>query len=514
MPRAALFPTGFATNLGVITTFGGPGVLVCSDELNHASIIDGCRLARGRRRGLPPPRSRPPRARSLRDRGARRALVVTDTVFSMDGDVADVAALVELCAREGALLVVDEAHAVLGPELDVPDDADVLRVGTLSKTLGALGGFVAGPRALDRARREPRPPVHLHDRADAGRHRRRARRAADRALARRRRARRAACARTSTGCAPATRRRSCRSSAATSSARSMPRPRSLDDGLLVPAIRPPTVARRHVAAARHASRPRTPTRRSTTCCARSTAVLGIRARAVTIVAVAGHRHRRRQDVRRRPRCSRRCAPAGTRSRPRKPVQSFAPGDAATDADVLAAATGERRTDVCPPHRWLPLPMAPPMAAEALGLAAVHDRRPRDRGRAPRAPTTRTLLVETAGGVRSPIAADGDCVAPDRRARARRSWCSSPTPGSARSTSSACSVDALAARTASSSTSTASTTLDDLHARNVEWLRTREGLEVVTDIEALADVVEPCCDVAVSCSTATPATAPRSCRRGR
>ena len=73
--------------------------------------------------------------------------MVSDTVFSMDGDAADVEALLDLCAQEHALLVLDEAHAVLGPELTDPGPA-VLRIGTLSKTLGALGGFVAGPRAL------------------------------------------------------------------------------------------------------------------------------------------------------------------------------------------------------------------------------------------------------------------------------------------------------------------------------------------------------------------------------
>jgi 7-keto-8-aminopelargonate synthetase-like enzyme len=75
----------------------------------------------------------------------RRALVVTDTVFSMDGDVAPVTELADLCAARGALLVLDEAHAVLGPHPDL-DGVDHLRIGTLSKTLGALGGFVAGPR--------------------------------------------------------------------------------------------------------------------------------------------------------------------------------------------------------------------------------------------------------------------------------------------------------------------------------------------------------------------------------
>jgi 8-amino-7-oxononanoate synthase len=143
--RAALFPTGFAANLGVLTTFGTAGAIVCSDELNHASIIDGCRLARAdttvyRHGDLDHLRDR------LHNRSGRRAIVVSDTVFSMDGDVADVPALADLCAQEHAFLVLDEAHAVLGPALEVDPDADVLRVGTCSKFLGSLGGFVAGPR--------------------------------------------------------------------------------------------------------------------------------------------------------------------------------------------------------------------------------------------------------------------------------------------------------------------------------------------------------------------------------
>jgi 8-amino-7-oxononanoate synthase len=142
--RAALFPTGFAANLGVLTTFAGPGVLVCSDELNHASIVDGCRLSRADV-AVFPHGDLERLAALLAGRGDRRALVVSDTVFSMDGDVADVDALAALCAREGALLVLDEAHAVLGPQPRPAADADVLRVGTLSKTLGALGGFVVGP---------------------------------------------------------------------------------------------------------------------------------------------------------------------------------------------------------------------------------------------------------------------------------------------------------------------------------------------------------------------------------
>ena len=141
--RAVLFPTGFATNLGVLTTFGGPGVLVCSDELNHASIIDGCRLSRARVE-VYRHRDLDHLEHLLTRFPADRAVVVTDTVFSMDGDLADVGALADLCARRGALLVLDEAHAVLGPDPDL-DGLEAVRIGTLSKTVGALGGFVAGP---------------------------------------------------------------------------------------------------------------------------------------------------------------------------------------------------------------------------------------------------------------------------------------------------------------------------------------------------------------------------------
>ena len=144
---AVLFPTGFAANLGVLTCFAGPDTLICSDELNHASIIDGARLASGAVEVFPH-RDLDALARILGTRAAgQRALVVTDTVFSMDGDVADLDPLIDLCAREGALLVIDEAHAVLGPDPDLEGVA-ALRVGTLSKTLGSLGGFVAGRARL------------------------------------------------------------------------------------------------------------------------------------------------------------------------------------------------------------------------------------------------------------------------------------------------------------------------------------------------------------------------------
>ncbi|MHB1710453.1 MAG: aminotransferase class I/II-fold pyridoxal phosphate-dependent enzyme [Acidimicrobiales bacterium] len=149
--QAMLFPTGFAANVSVLSVFATDSARVFSDELNHASIIDGCRAIRSdvtvfRHRDLG-------HLDRLLKLSTGRPVIVSDTVFSMDGDLADVAGLVDISRRYGALLVLDEAHAVLGPE--VPAEAwsrgtcdlgaEILRVGTLSKTLGSLGGFVAGP---------------------------------------------------------------------------------------------------------------------------------------------------------------------------------------------------------------------------------------------------------------------------------------------------------------------------------------------------------------------------------
>jgi 8-amino-7-oxononanoate synthase len=148
---AVTFPTGFAANLGVLCTLGGPGVRILSDELNHASIIDGCRLARS---ALAVYRHRDMGHLDelLSDSAPMPTVVVTDSVFSMDGDVAPLDKLVNLCGRHNALLILDEAHAVLGPDLPMTTGSDpgpsrmVVRVGTLSKTLGSLGGFVAASR--------------------------------------------------------------------------------------------------------------------------------------------------------------------------------------------------------------------------------------------------------------------------------------------------------------------------------------------------------------------------------
>jgi 8-amino-7-oxononanoate synthase len=150
---ALLFPTGFAANLSVLTSLAGPDTAVFSDERNHASIIDGCRLARqrGARVSVYRHADVDHLDRLLGASDAPRKLVVTDTVFSMDGDVAPLEALVGLRARHGALLAIDEAHAMLvfgetgggaAQAAGVREEIDVL-VGTLGKAIGAHGGFAA-----------------------------------------------------------------------------------------------------------------------------------------------------------------------------------------------------------------------------------------------------------------------------------------------------------------------------------------------------------------------------------
>jgi 8-amino-7-oxononanoate synthase len=145
--RALLFPSGFSANLGLMTTFGAADVTIFSDELNHASIIDGCRLARARvaiYRHLDMDH-----LQSLLNASAGRKIIVTETVFSMDGDVAPLKDIAALATHHGALLMLDAAHGVL--ECDSPshlDGVEVIRAGTLSKTLGSMGGWIGGPAAI------------------------------------------------------------------------------------------------------------------------------------------------------------------------------------------------------------------------------------------------------------------------------------------------------------------------------------------------------------------------------
>lgn len=143
---ALVFATGYAANIGVLTALGAEDVTLFSDSLNHASIIDGCRLARAAtvvyRHGDMQ------HLASLLDGTRGRKIVVSETVFSMDGDRIDVETLAQLCVRHGALLILDSAHAVFDTTTLAVDGLELLHVGTLSKTLGTLGGFVAGPQPI------------------------------------------------------------------------------------------------------------------------------------------------------------------------------------------------------------------------------------------------------------------------------------------------------------------------------------------------------------------------------
>jgi 8-amino-7-oxononanoate synthase len=152
-PDALVFSSGYAANVGVLSALAGPGDLIVSDGLNHASIIDGARLSRARVEVVPHLDVDAVR-RALAGRRQGHAFVVTESYFSMDADSPDLLALRRLCDQHGAALIVDEAHAlgVLGPEgrgacAQAGVHADAL-VGTFGKAFGAGGAFVAGSRAL------------------------------------------------------------------------------------------------------------------------------------------------------------------------------------------------------------------------------------------------------------------------------------------------------------------------------------------------------------------------------
>ncbi|HZE95861.1 MAG TPA: 8-amino-7-oxononanoate synthase [Planctomycetota bacterium] len=142
-PAALYFPSGYMANLALVTCLASPDTTILSDELNHASLIDACRLSRARV-AVYPHKDVAAAERLLKGEGSRK-LILTDTVFSMDGDLAPLEALRAL----GADVVVDDVHGlgVFGPEgrgtLDVP-----VLSGNLSKAAGGIGGFIAGSREL------------------------------------------------------------------------------------------------------------------------------------------------------------------------------------------------------------------------------------------------------------------------------------------------------------------------------------------------------------------------------
>ena len=149
---ALLFNSGYQANVGLVSALAGPEDSVFSDELNHASLIDGCRLARANVIVYKHTDLADLRQKLRAEPARRRRLILTDSVFSMDGDLAPLAELSELAREHAALLIVDEAHAVgvLGPfgvGLCAGLAVDV-QMGTLGKALGGFGAYVAARRPI------------------------------------------------------------------------------------------------------------------------------------------------------------------------------------------------------------------------------------------------------------------------------------------------------------------------------------------------------------------------------
>src|SRR3954465_1170639 len=151
-----VFQSGFAANAGTVSSVLGKDDVVISDELNHASIIDGCRLSRAAIKVFPHKDIGAARGILQSLPGAQRKLLITDGVFSMDGDLGPLPALCDLADEFGCIMMVDDAHAsgVFGrngrgtvDHFNMHGRVDV-QVGTLSKALGSLGGYVAGTKSF------------------------------------------------------------------------------------------------------------------------------------------------------------------------------------------------------------------------------------------------------------------------------------------------------------------------------------------------------------------------------
>jgi len=147
-----VFSSGYTANLGAVVSLTGPGSLLVSDAYSHASLVDACRLSRARV-AVTPNRDVGAVAAALESRTEERAVVITDSVFSADGALAPIRELHDVCRRNRALLIVDEAHGLgvrgggrgLLHEVGLAGAPDVVMTTTLSKALGSQGGVVLGP---------------------------------------------------------------------------------------------------------------------------------------------------------------------------------------------------------------------------------------------------------------------------------------------------------------------------------------------------------------------------------
>ena len=416
--RALVFSSGYTANVGVVSALAASASAVLSDALNHASIIDGCRLARSptliyRHLDLE-------HLSALLARTPPPALVVSELVFSMDGDAVDLPALSALCAAHGALLILDEAHGVLEvAPAAVP--GELLHVGTLSKTLGSLGGYVAGAAPLvDLVENRARSYLFTTglspaDAAAAARALQILDSAEGEALVRRLAANVALLAPGHRSpIVPVVVGGAAEALAASAAL--------AGEGFYVPAIRPPTV----------------PSGSS-----RLRATLSARHSAEEIAALAAALGRLGLTTVTRP-APPRAAPsvptvvvvgtatdvgktfvavelvgalvrAGLRVAARKPLQSFSPGEGATDAERLAEASGEPPHVVTDDRFSYPAAAAPPIAARRLGrpeprrgevlgwlAASLLD--------AAGAPAYDVAVVELVGGLRSPHALGADGLA--------------------------------------------------------------------------------------------------------
>lgn len=154
--KAVVFAAGFLTNLGILTSLAGAGDAIIMDKLCHASLVDGARLSGASLRIFPHKNYKHCEELLKKTKTARRQLLVTETVFSMDGDRASLGELIRLKEKYGAFLVVDDAHGtgVVGAngrgateDEGIAAGVDII-MGTLSKALGGLGGFAAGDKTL------------------------------------------------------------------------------------------------------------------------------------------------------------------------------------------------------------------------------------------------------------------------------------------------------------------------------------------------------------------------------